>query len=63
MRATLYSTLTMLVLAAGSAAAQAPRPLITGRIVRHSAVLDQLIAPGAQLEVISSGHSHVEGPL
>lgn len=63
MRTAFYSLLTSLALAAGPAVAQAPKPLTTGRIVRHSAVLDQLLAPGAQLEVISSGHSHVEGPL
>ncbi|RZK30924.1 MAG: hypothetical protein EOO63_05455 [Hymenobacter sp.] len=63
MRTALYSFLTSLALVAGPAAAQAPRPLTTGRIVRHSAVLDQLLAPSAQLEVISSGHGHVEGPM
>jgi len=45
------------------AAAQAPRYLTTGRIVRQSPALDQVLAPAAQLEVISSGHAHVEGPV
>ncbi|GAB3636251.1 SMP-30/gluconolactonase/LRE family protein [Hymenobacter arcticus] len=62
MRIAFYASLAALTLAAGPAAAQAP-PLTTGRIVRHSPALDQLVAPGAQLEVISSGHNHVEGPL
>jgi gluconolactonase len=50
-------------LAAVSAQAQAPKYLTTGRVVRQSPALDQLVAPGAQLEIISSGHTHVEGPL
>jgi gluconolactonase len=49
-------------LAAGPAAAQAPY-LTIGRVVRQSPALDQVLAPGAQLEIISSGHTHVEGPL
>ena len=63
MRAVFYSLLTLLALLTGSVAAQVPPPLTTGRIVRHRPALDQLVAPGAQLEVISSGHTHAEGPL
>jgi len=37
--------------------------LTIGRVVRQNPALDQVLAPGAQLEVISSGHTHVEGPL
>ncbi|RZK22552.1 MAG: SMP-30/gluconolactonase/LRE family protein [Hymenobacter sp.] len=43
--------------------AQAPKYLTTGRIVRQSAALDQVLAPDAKLEIISSGHAHVEGPV
>jgi gluconolactonase len=50
-------------LAAAQAQAQAPTYLTTGRVVRQSPALDQLMAPGAALEIISSGHTHVEGPL
>lgn len=50
-------------LAASPAQAQTPTYLTTGRVVRQRPALDQLIAPGAQLEIISSGHTHVEGPL
>ncbi|MGI4864891.1 MAG: SMP-30/gluconolactonase/LRE family protein [Janthinobacterium lividum] len=48
-----------------SAAAQAPVPkyLTTGRVVRQSPALDQVLAPGAKLEIISSGHAHIEGPV
>lgn len=63
MRAVFYPFLTLLALLTGSVAAQVPPPLTTGRIVRHRPALDQLVAPGAQLEVISSGHTHAEGPL
>ena len=49
-------------LAATPALAQGPY-LTTGRVVRQSPALDQLLAPGAQLEIISSGHTHIEGPL
>jgi len=49
-------------LTAGPVAAQAPY-LTIGRVVRQSPALDQILAPGAQLEIISSGHTHVEGPL
>jgi len=31
--------------------------------VRQSPALDQVLAPDAKLEIISSGHAHVEGPL
>jgi gluconolactonase len=50
-------------LVSGSAQAQAPKYLTTGRVVRQSPALDQILAPGAKLEIISSGHAHVEGPL
>jgi gluconolactonase len=45
------------------AAAQVPRYLTTGRIVRQTPALDQVLAPDAQLEVVASGYSHIEGPL
>jgi gluconolactonase len=45
------------------AAAQAPRYLTTGHIVRQAAALDQVLAPEARLEVVASGYSHIEGPL
>jgi gluconolactonase len=44
-------------------AAQAPRPLTTGRVLRQSPALDQVLAPGAQLEIVASGFAHIEGPL
>ncbi|MDO7883837.1 SMP-30/gluconolactonase/LRE family protein [Hymenobacter cheonanensis] len=51
-------------LGVGPAAAQAPpRYLTTGRIARQAPALDQVLAPGAQLEVVASGYSHIEGPL
>lgn len=51
-------------LATGPAAAQqAPRYLTIGRVVRQNAGLDQVLAPGAQLELVSSGHAHIEGPV
>lgn len=47
-------------LVAAPAAAQAPvRFLTTGRIVRQGPGLDQLVAPGAQLEIIASGFNHI----
>lgn len=46
-----------------SARAQAPHYLTIGRVVRQSPALDQVLAPGAQLELVSSGHAHVEGPV
>ncbi|RZK22861.1 MAG: SMP-30/gluconolactonase/LRE family protein [Hymenobacter sp.] len=51
------------VLAAGATQAQAPKYLTIGRVARQNSALDQVLAPGAQLELISSGHAHVEGPL
>jgi gluconolactonase len=50
-------------LATAPAVAQVPQYLTTGRVVRQSPALDQVLAPGAQLEIISSGHTHVEGPV
>jgi gluconolactonase len=49
-------------IATSPAAAQGPY-LTTGRVVRQSAALDRVLAPNAKLEIISSGHTHVEGPL
>jgi len=59
----LLSAWVALGLSAAPAVAQAPKYLTTGRVVRQSPALDQVLAPGAQLEIISSGHTHVEGPL
>jgi gluconolactonase len=47
----------------GPAQAQVPRYLTIGRVVRQNPGLDQILAPNAQLELVSSGHAHVEGPL
>ena len=65
MRSSLYALLIspMLSLLAGPAAGQMARPLTLGRIMRQNPALDQVLAPGAQLELVSSGHAHVEGPL
>ncbi|MVN77169.1 SMP-30/gluconolactonase/LRE family protein [Hymenobacter sp. HMF4947] len=63
MRLSLYPFfLTALGLVVGPARAQQPA-LTIGHVVRQSPALDQILAPGAQLEIISSGHTHVEGPL
>lgn len=52
------------LLAATVAPAQTPSPyLTTGRVVRQAPALDQVLAPGAQLEIIASGFTHVEGPV
>ena len=53
----------VLWLATAPAVAQVPHYLTTGRVLRQSTALDQVLAPDAQLEIISSGHTHVEGPL
>lgn len=64
MRSFYYSLLVLAAgLAAGPAQAQAPRYVTTGRIVRQSPALDQVLAPGTPLEIISAGHAHVEGPV
>ena len=56
----------LLLLAAGPALAQAqapPRFTTIGQVQRVQPALNQLIAPAARLEIVSSGHAHVEGPL
>ena len=56
--------LALLTLAAGPALAQGPQHLTTiGQVLRKQPGLDQVLAPDAKLEIISSGHAHVEGPL
>jgi len=66
MRSTTFFFLGALSLAAQPGAAQPAaqaRFLTTGRIVRQGPGLDQLVAPGAQLEIIASGFGHIEGPV
>ncbi|MGI4883662.1 MAG: SMP-30/gluconolactonase/LRE family protein [Janthinobacterium lividum] len=64
MRSTFFLLGALGALVAAPAAAQAPaRFLTTGRIVRQGPALDQVVAPGAQLEIIASGFGHVEGPV
>ena len=59
------SFLWLLLLAAGPVLAQVPPRHFTstGQVQRRQPALDQVIAPGARLEIVSSGHAHVEGPL
>jgi len=54
----------LLALAGGPAQAQGPQRFITiGQVLRKQPALDQVLAPDAKLEIVSSGHAHVEGPL
>jgi gluconolactonase len=60
----LFSLLALGALAAGPARAQAPQRFTTiGQVLRKQPALDQVLAPDAKLEIVSSGHTHVEGPL
>jgi gluconolactonase len=59
-----YLLSAVLGLAASVVGAQEPpHYLTTGRIVRQAPGLDQVLAPGAQLEIVASGFTHVEGPV
>ena len=63
MRPSLLS-LALLTLAANPALGQAPLRFTTiGQVLRQQPALDQVLAPDAKLEIISSGHAHVEGPV
>lgn len=59
-----FLSIALLALAAAPARAQAPQRFTTiGQVLRKQPALDQVLAPDAKLEIISSGHAHVEGPV
>lgn len=55
--------LPLLLLAAPALAQGPPRFTTIGQVQRKQPALDQVLAPDATMEIVSSGHAHIEGPL
>ena len=53
----------LLGLATVPSQAQTAHFTTTGRVVRQAPALDQLLAPGATIEIVAAGFAHIEGPV
>jgi len=63
MRSALPLLTALLWLPVAPSQAQTTSFTTTGQVVRQAPALDQLLAPGAQIEIVAAGFSHIEGPV